>query len=267
MEHGGPATRRAAAGEIDFVPMTAAKATGRSVAPCRNWVGTSGYNYPEWRGSFYPEKFSAAKMLSYYAERFTTVEINATFYRAPTAKQLAAWSEATPPGFKFTLKAPRRITHDSRLKDCEDAVRYLCETVQTLGDKLGVLLFQLPPFLRRDLAVLDGFLEWLPAGVRAAMEFRHESWHDDQVFSRLRSRNIALCIADSEKMSTPVVATADYGYFRLRDEGYQPADIARWAEKITELQANWTDAFVYFKHEEQGKGPEFAKLLIDQLPT
>jgi uncharacterized protein YecE (DUF72 family) len=205
-------------------------------------------------------------MLPYYAERFTTVEINATFYRAPTAKQLAAWAEATPPQFKFTLKAPRRITHDSRLADCEDAVRYLCQTAETLGDKLGVLLFQLPPFFRQDLAVLGGFLEWLPVGVRAAFEFRHESWHNDEVFARLRSRNIALCIADSEKMSTPLVATADYGYFRLRDEGYQPSDIAGWATKMTELQPNWTDTFVYFKHEDEGKGPEFAKLLIEQLP-
>lgn len=225
------------------------------------FVGTSGYNYPEWRGSFYPEKFSTSKMLAFYAERFNSVEVNYTFYRIPTAALLAGWANATPDGFRFTLKAPRRITHDAKLQRCEDLTRAFCQTAATLGPKQGALLFQLPPTFKRDDAVLAAFLELLPDGTRAAFEFRHASWHDEQVFDLLRGRNIALCIADSEKMSTPLVATADYAYFRLRDEGYQPADIERWAGEITRL-SNRRDAYVYFKHEEQGKGPEFAKLLL-----
>jgi uncharacterized protein YecE (DUF72 family) len=225
-------------------------------------IGTSGYNYPEWRGSFYPEKFPTARMLAYYAERFSTVEINYTFYRMPTEKLLAGWAAGTPEHFTFTLKAPRRITHDSKLQRCEDLARTFCRTASTLGAKLGVLLFQLPPTFKRNDAALAEFVQLLPDATRAAFEFRHASWHDAAVFDILRARNLALCVADSEKMSTPVVATADYAYFRLRDEGYQPADIARWGETIRALDGP-RDAFVYFKHEEQGKGPEFARELMN----
>lgn len=231
------------------------------------WVGTSGYNYPEWKGSFYPEKLPAAKMLPYYAERLTTVEINYTFYRAPNKKILEGWSGATPDRFKFTLKAPKRITHDARLKDCGDRVRYFLETAATLGPKLGALLFQLPPNLKRDVALLDAFLETFPPGVCAAFEFRHGSWLDDEVYSRLKARNLALCVADSEHMTTPVEITADYAYFRLRDEGYTPDDITRWAQTIRDKTSGCSDVFVYFKHEEAGKGPEFARLLLDALGT
>jgi uncharacterized protein YecE (DUF72 family) len=227
-------------------------------------VGTSGYNYPEWRGSFYPEKFSTAKMLAYYAERFPTVEINYTFYRLPTEKLLAGWAEGTPEHFCFTLKAPRRITHDAKLQRCEDLLQTFCRTSRTLGPKLGVLLFQLAPNFKKDLEVLRSFLELLPDGTRAAFEFRHPSWFEPDVFAALRSRNAALCIADSEKLSTPVEVTADYAYFRLRDEGYQQADITQWAHTIRGLQGV-TDAFVYFKHEEEGLGPDFAKRLMVEL--
>lgn len=230
----------------------------------RYLIGTSGYNYPEWRGSFYPEKLAAAKMLPYYAERFPTVEVNYTFYRMPTEKLLAGWSAQTPEGFIFTLKAPRRITHDARLRNCEEPLRAFGQAALTLGPKLGVLLFQLPPSFRKDLPALEAFLACLPRGLRAAFEFRHASWHDEAVYERLRGRQLALCIADSERMSTPVVATADYGYFRLRDEGYQEADLVRWAETIR-ARPEWRDVFVYFKHEEQGKGPEFAKRLGEKL--
>lgn len=229
------------------------------------WVGTSGYNYPEWKGSFYPEKLPAAKMLPYYAERLSTVEINYTFYRAPNKKILEGWSNATPERFKLTLKAPKRITHDARLRDCADNVRYFTETAATLGPKLGALLFQLPPGFRKDLAVLDAFLQTFPPGVRAAFEFRHGSWLDDEVYTRLKARNLALCVADSETMATPVKITADYAYFRLRDEGYTPDDIARWAHTIRDATSGCSDVFVYFKHEEAGKGPEFARLLLDAL--
>ncbi len=229
------------------------------------WVGTSGYNYPEWKGNFYPADLAAAKMLPYYAARFPTVEINYTFYRMPTEKLVAGWAAQTPSPFTLTLKAPRRITHDARLKDTADATSRFCEVASTLGDKLGVLLFQLPPFLRKDVALLDGFLPQLPPGTRAAFEFRHPSWFDDEVFARLEARNLSLCVADSEKLSTPVRITADYAYFRLRDEGYQPDDIRRWAETIASSTASCRDAFVYFKHEESGKGPEFARLLMSHL--
>lgn len=231
----------------------------------RVWVGTSGYNYPEWKGNFYPEKLPAARMLPYYAERFTTVEINYTFYRTPNQQILAGWSRATPPGFRLTLKAPKRITHIARLRDCAELLKYFLTTAATLGPKLGAILFQLPPYFRKDLAVLDGFLENLPPASCAAFEFRHASWMDPEVFARLRSRDLALCVADSEKFSTPPEITASYGYFRLRDEGYTPQDLVRWAELIRERTAHCTDVFVYFKHEEAGKGPQFARMLLDAL--
>ena len=224
-------------------------------------VGTSGYNYPEWRGSFYPEKFKTDLMLPYYAERFNTVEINYTFYRMPNEKLLSGWSAATPDGFTFTLKAPQRITHVARLQRCEDLLHGFCSTAATLGPKLGALLFQLPPNFKKDAGVLQRFLEALPEDARAAFEFRHPSWFSPDVYSALSARNAALCIADSEKLSTPIEATARHGYLRLRDEGYQQADIERWAAAVRALPV--TDAYVYFKHEEQGLGPEFAKRFID----
>ena len=232
-------------------------------AASRVRVGTSGYNYPEWRGTFYPEKFATSKMLAYYAERFDTVEINYTFYRLPTEKLLAGWSAGTPDPFTFTLKAPRRITHDAKLQRCEDLTQAFCRTARTLGPKLAVLLFQLPPTFKKNVDVLRAFLDLLPEGTRAAFEFRHASWLEPDVFGALRARNIALCVADSEKMSTPVEVTADYAYFRLRDEGYQQADLERWAGTVGGLGV--ADAYVYFKHEEQGLGPDFARRFIEAL--
>jgi uncharacterized protein YecE (DUF72 family) len=204
-------------------------------------------------------------MLPYYAERFPTVEINYTFYRMPTEKLVGGWADQTPSPFRLTLKAPRRITHDSRLKNCGELVARFCLVASTLGDKLGALLFQLPPNLKKDLPLFDAFLAELPPRVCAAFEFRHQSWLDDEVFERLAARHLALCVADSEKMSTPVRVTADYAYFRLRDEGYTPDDIGRWADTIARATSRCRDVFVYFKHEEEGKGPEFARLLMDRL--
>jgi len=232
----------------------------------RIWVGTSGYNYPEWKGSFYPEKFPAVKMLPYYAARLATVEINYTFYRTPNTKILSGWDAETPSGFRLTLKAPKRITHIARLRDCADLLQYFLKTAATLGPKLGAILFQLPPYFRKDLEVLDQFLPLLPPGTCAAFEFRHASWMDAEVFARLRARELALCVADSEKFSTPVEITAPYGYFRLRDEGYTAADIARWAGVIRDSTSACREVFVYFKHEEAGKGPEFARTLLEALP-
>jgi uncharacterized protein YecE (DUF72 family) len=229
------------------------------------WVGTSGYNYPEWKGSFYPEKFPAAGMLAYYAARFPTVEINYTFYRLPNEKLVGGWAAQTPSPYQLTLKAPRRITHDSRLRECGELVERFCSVAATLGDKLGALLFQLPPNLKKDVPLLKAFVAELPPKVRAAFEFRHPTWLVDEVFEMLGARNLALCVADSEKLATPVKVTADYAYFRLRDEGYTADDIARWAETIRVETSRCRDVFVYFKHEESGKGPAFARLLMDRL--
>jgi uncharacterized protein YecE (DUF72 family) len=229
------------------------------------WVGTSGYNYPEWKGSFYPEKLPAAKMLPYYAERFDTVEINYTFYRMPNEKIVAGWSHETPQRFRLTLKAPKRITHDARLKDCQEALDRFLQVSGSLGPKLGAILFQLPPYFRKDLDIFDRFLAMLPADLCATFEFRHASWLDTEVYARLRAKNLALCIADSEKASTPLELTADYAYFRLRDEGYMPADIERWAQTIREQTQHCREVFVYFKHEQKGIGPEFAQLLVRGL--
>jgi uncharacterized protein YecE (DUF72 family) len=229
------------------------------------WVGTSGYNYPEWKGSFYPPALPAARMLPYYAARFPTVEINYTFYRMPTEKLVGGWAAQIPSPYKLTLKAPRRITHDSRLRNCGELVKAFCGVAGTLGDKLGALLFQLPPSAKKDVPLLDAFLDDLPPKVCAAFEFRHASWQDDEIFDRLAARNLALCVADSEKMSTPVRVTAEYAYFRLRDEGYTPDDIARWADTIARATSACRDVFVYFKHEEEGKGPELARMLMDAL--
>jgi uncharacterized protein YecE (DUF72 family) len=229
------------------------------------WIGTSGYNYPEWKGSFYPAGLPASKMLGYYSARFPTVEINYTFYRLPTEKLVQGWAAATPSPYKLTLKAPRRITHDRRLKECGDLLKAFCHAAGALGPKLGLLLFQLGPSFKVDVPLFDAFLADLPRGARAAFEFRHPSWFDEAIYDRLRARNLALCIADSETRSTPLVATAGYGYFRLRDEGYTDADLDTWARTIRDQQERWEDTYVYFKHEDEGRGPELALQLMQKL--
>ncbi len=228
-------------------------------------VGTSGYNYPEWKGSFYPQTLSAAKMLPFYAERFPSVEINATFYRMPTPAAVAGWAGQVPSSFRFTLKANRRITHDKRLKDVGDAVAFFVETARLLGPQLGALLFQTPPNLKCNLEVFDAFLATVPEGTPAAFEFRHDSWLDDEVYARLRARNFALCVADTEVRSVPVVATADFAYLRLRDEGYDDDAIRTWTALAQDLSTRCRDVFVYFKHEDAGKGAVFGQRMIELL--
>ena len=228
-------------------------------------IGTSGYNYPEWKGSFYPPDIKAKDMFAFYRDRFRTVEINASFYRMPTPKTTEGWRAQALPGFKYTLKAPRRITHDQRLKDCDEHVQYFAESARVLGDHLGCLLFQLPPNFKLDLPRFETFVASLPPDMRAAFEFRHDSWLTSDVFELLAQRGAALCIADFGDRSTPVKVTARHGYFRLRDEGYTPADLERWADELVEHGPSWDDVFVYFKHEEEGKGPEFARMLLDRL--
>lgn len=222
-------------------------------------VGTSGYNFPEWKGTFYPAKIKPAEMLPYYAERLGTVEINYTFYRMPNAKTVAGWVQAVPEGFTFVLKAPQRITHIARLRDVDDPLRYFTETIRPLGTRLGPILFQLPPNFKQDLARLKDLLTLFPADLRCAWEFRHASWFADDTYEALRTANAALCVADTEAGNTPLESTADFGYFRLRDEGYTKKDLDRWAERVRELGKQWKDAFVFFKHEESGEGPKLAQ--------
>jgi uncharacterized protein YecE (DUF72 family) len=219
-------------------------------------AGTSGFSYKEWKGSFYPEDMKPDGMLSYYADRFDTVELNNTFYRLPTEKALAQWAEQVPDSFRFALKASRTITHLKRLRDVADPVEYLCRVTRTLGDRRGPILFGLPPNMKADTDRLRGLLDLVPADVRAAIEFRHDSWHDDIVFDLLRDFNAALCVAHTDEDETPFVATADWGYLRLRATAYSPADLRAWRDRIA--SQSWDDAFVYFKHEEAGTGPRLA---------
>ena len=228
-------------------------------------VGTSGYNYPAWRGSFYPAGLPAARMLAYYVERFRTVEINATFYRMPSARTVAGWAAAAPDGFAYALKAPQRITHVARLRDVAAPLTYFCDTARGLGGKLGALLFQLPPNLKKAADRLAALLALLPADLRAAFEFRHASWFDEEVYALLRARNAALCVADTETGATPVVATADWGYLRLRAAVYADADLARWIATLRDAGAGWREAFIFFKHEESGAGPALARRFLDLL--
>jgi uncharacterized protein YecE (DUF72 family) len=222
------------------------------------YAGTSGYAYKEWKGSFYPDDLPAKRMLAYYAERFRTVEINNTFYRMPSAALLQSWADEVPADFRFVLKAPQRITHVQQLVNADEAVGYLLDVAGTLGERLGPLLFQMPPRLKKDLPRLDAFLALLPSPSRAAFEFRHASWFDDEVFDLLRAHRAALCIADAEGgLDVPWVATADWGYLRLRRPDYDDAALAWWGKRVR--QEDWQQAFVFFKHEEAGRGPQFAQ--------
>ncbi|HVS31454.1 MAG TPA: DUF72 domain-containing protein [Thermoanaerobaculia bacterium] len=223
-------------------------------------VGTSGYSYKEWKGNFYPQDLPAAKMLSFYAGRFRTVEINNTFYRMPDARTLERWESEVPEGFVFILKAPQRITHQKKLADVADELRVFYEAAAALKSKLGPVLFQLPPFARKDAERLRDFVRRLPPQSRAAFEFRHPSWFDEEIFSILRDRDAALCAADTDEVEDPgtvLVPTSSWGYLRLRRTEYTEADLAAWARRVA--GQSWTDAFVFFKHEDEGKGPAFAK--------
>jgi uncharacterized protein YecE (DUF72 family) len=219
-------------------------------------AGTSGFSYKEWKGSFYPEELPDAEMLRYYASRLSSVEINNTFYRMPRAEMLSKWAEQVPDGFLFALKASQQITHRKRLKEAADPVAYFFKIAVTLGDRMGPVLFQLPPNLKKDLPRLSDFLAVLPPASRCAFEFRHESWFEEDVFEALRSRGCALCIAEDEELATPFVSTAGWGYLRLRRQDYTDADLRERASKL--LAQPWTEAFAFFKHEEEGTGPRLA---------
>jgi uncharacterized protein YecE (DUF72 family) len=227
------------------------------------YVGTSGYSYPEWKGTFYPAKMQAKQMLGFYASHFRTVEINNTFYRPPTEQLLAAWAAQVPANFRFVLKAPQEITHVKRLAGAGELVSSLFATARTLKDRLGAVLFQLPPNFRKDVSLLRAFLASLPPGVPVAFEFRQQGWFCDEVFALLRERGAGLCVADADdELDVPFVATADWGYLRLRRPDYDVA-LTEWADRLR--SQNWRECFVFFKHEDAGAGPRMATRLLELL--
>ena len=221
-------------------------------------IGTSGYSYKEWKGSFYPEDLKASDMLSFYAGRLKTVEINNTFYRLPTRKLLEGWSSQVPEDFRFVLKVSQKITHYKRLKDVNEEMGFLLESARSLGAKLGPFLVQIPPNFKRDDDRLAAFLDLLPEGMRAAFEVRHPSWMEDPVFQLLAKHNVALVTSQTdEEPDPPLVRTARWGYLRLRKTAYEPHEIADWSRKIAGL--GWEEVFVFFKHEQIG--PDLAQKL------
>jgi uncharacterized protein YecE (DUF72 family) len=224
-------------------------------------VGTSGYSYKEWKGSFYPEKIPAKEMLNYYSQRLSTVEINATFYRMPQQSMLENWKEQVPGSFRFSLKASQRITHFKRLKETEEETKYFLETAAVLGDQLGVVLFQMPPNLKKDLPRLETFLQQLPGETPAAFEFRHPTWFEDDVLELLKSQNRPLVVSDTDDLPTSHIdKTADWGYLRLRRVNYSEENLIDWTARIR--QQNWKETFVFFKHEDEGTGPKLAAQFI-----
>ena len=225
-------------------------------------AGTSGYAFKEWKGSFYPAELKDAGMLGYYASRFPTVEINNTFYRLPKEQVLLDWAGQVPEDFTFALKASQRITHYARLKEeSASLVDYLLKVTSALGSRLGPILFQLPPNMKKDVNRFRGFLGLLPADRRYVFEFRHESWFDDEVFSVMRERDVAMCVAEQDEFKCPVVCTASWGYLRLHKLDYDAAALGEWAKCVAGQP--WTDAYVYFKHDEGvGSGPPAVEAFV-----
>jgi uncharacterized protein YecE (DUF72 family) len=226
------------------------------------FVGTSGYSYKEWKGNFYPEELAQKAILNYYAQRFSTVEVNNSFYRMPDASVFSTWARQVPPGFRFAIKAPQAITHFKRLKDAQGATKDFLRAAAVLKHQRGPLFFQLPPNFKKDLPRLKDFLRLIGKRTSVAFEFRHASWLDDDVFECLRAKSCALCIADMEDLPRPeLVSTAGFGYVRLRRKRYTRGQLAEWIERIG-LQ-NWDEAYVFFKHENTGTGPRFAARFLE----
>jgi uncharacterized protein YecE (DUF72 family) len=224
-------------------------------------AGTSGYSYKQWKGPFYPGKLPAAKMLSWYASRLPAVEINATFYRLPRRSVVETWAAEVPEEFRFAVKASRRITHLKRLEHVGEEMAYLLETLGALGPKLGAVLVQLPPTMKRDLGRLRAFLALPRGGVRFAFEFRHPSWTDEDVHAVLREYDCALCLSDVDDAPEPaLVPTAAFGYLRLRRTDYAPDALAAWHARV--VAQPWCEAFVFFKHEDEGVAPGLATALL-----
>lgn len=225
-------------------------------------AGASGYSFKEWRGDFYPADMKPEGMLAWYAERLPTVEINNTFYQMPKTAVLENWSRATPQDFRFAIKASRRITHMARLKaeTAADSVAYLYKNLAALGAKRGPVLFQLPPFMKKDLPRLDEFLKLLPQGHHAAFEFRNDSWFADDVYDSLRRAGASLCHSEREDNAPPpLVETAPWGYVRLRLETYSDQDLRQWSERLAATQ--WRQIYVYFMHEPTA--PRYARTLME----
>jgi len=221
-------------------------------------AGTSGFSYDEWKGSFYPEDLSAKKRLEYYASQLGTVEINNTFYRTPKASVVEGWRDKVEGEFRFVIKASQRLTHHRRLKDCAEDLGHALEVYRLMGERLGAVLFQLPPSFRKDLERLRAFLGLLPDDLRAAFEFRHASWFDDETYDVLRAGKAALVVSDVDGApEPPLVPTAGFGYLRLRREAYDDATLATWLERIRAQP--WDEAFAFFKHEDGGTGPKLAR--------
>jgi len=228
----------------------------------RLYAGSSGFSYKQWKGPFYPEKLPPAQMLEFYAERLTSVEINNTFYRMPSKKLLEGWASKVPDRFRFAIKATRRITHSKKLKDCEEEMQFFVGALQTLGNHLGPVLFQLPPNFLIDLERLDTFLKLIPTPMQAAFEFRHDSWVNDEVAQRLATSKHTLVWADTDKTDRQHwPAAGDWFYLRLRREGYDETQLQGWLERLR--AANAREAFVFFKHEDEGAAPALAKQLND----
>jgi len=231
------------------------------------YVGTSGFAYKEWKGKFYPEKISPKELLNFYAERLNTVEINNTFYHMPKESVLTSWAEQVPTDFVFALKAPQVITHMKQLRNVFEETEYLFRTLSVLNKKLGPLLFQFPKSFRADRPALADFLPLIPGDRACAFEFRNPSWLDDEVMDLLRKKGCSLCIADADENPVrEITSTAPWGYLRLRRSDYSDADLSQWAGKI--LAQKWETAFVFFKHEDEAKGPELAmrfQKLIDSI--
>jgi len=229
----------------------------------RVYCGTSGFSYPAWKGSFYPAKAKGGELLGLYAARLPTVEINATFYRMPTAKLLAGWRDQVPERFAFALKGPRRITHLKRLANVAEETAHFHLVAEELGSAIGPVLWQLPPGFAKDLPRLEEFLALLPPGSRPAFEFRHRSWFTDEVYAALGRRGAALVVAHDGEQETPLVATSRIGYLRLRAPDYRSEELRSWAERV--LAQPWDEAYAFFKHEDAGRGPALALSMMEVL--
>ena len=225
------------------------------------YVGTSGYSYKEWKGSFYPEKLAAKDMLPYYAERLKAVELNNTFYRLPQRSMVESWKSQVPDNFRFSVKASQRITHFKRLKEAEEATKLMLDTVSALDEQLGVVLFQLPPNMKKDLERLDSFLKILPENIKVAFEFRHPAWFEDDVLNLLKDHNRALCVSDTDDLPcNRIDKTADWGYLRLRRVNYPETELKEWVKRIKAQK--WSDTYVFFKHEDEATGPKLAAQFV-----
>jgi uncharacterized protein YecE (DUF72 family) len=228
------------------------------------YVGTSGFAFKEWKGPFYPEGTTDKKMLAYYSSKLGSVEINYSFRRLPSESTLLAWREQSTDGFQFTLKASQRITHFKRLMDCEEDVAEFVRRARLLGDRLGTILFQLPPNFKYEPDKLEAFAAVLPPVARYAMEFRHESWRADEPKQILKAHGIAYCGADTDDLALEEVpVTAPHVYLRLRKEEYGDEELKSWSEKVAQVLEGGRDVYCYFKHEGGGVGPAYA-LAVEQ---